>query len=316
MHGFFAKLDKALVTIVPLLYLGGLMFGTATYFTGLTLDFGIPVGFGLAFAIEMHAFLQQRRVRIAYAAWTRAKTEDDKELLAKRLRVDVGALFLCMAFQAYNSTAFWALVLHPHTQSDWAQVALRGVILPFLFLLTGLLEKVSLDAIDILEDAVGTMLLDSQKATVQQWKSRLKAAKKQGINLTHVLVTLLEDAGDAESAKRIKTIDAGLTRTDGVRAQTPRPNDGNLYSSSGQKYSGATAVGSDYQVSTRRLAALPTGRLPRRVVKKTPQERVFDYLNRHPDASLSDLEIKAQVTRETAVKYRQQWLSERSERAE
>src|SRR5258706_7115696 len=40
-----------------------------SYFAGVTLDAGLAVGVALALAVELHSFLEQRRVRAAAAAW-------------------------------------------------------------------------------------------------------------------------------------------------------------------------------------------------------------------------------------------------------
>jgi hypothetical protein len=68
MHRLLERLDGAASTIVPLAYLTGLLLGTMSYFAGVTLDAGLAVGVALALAVELHSFLEQRRVRAAAAA--------------------------------------------------------------------------------------------------------------------------------------------------------------------------------------------------------------------------------------------------------
>ena len=68
MHRLLERLDGAASTIVPLAYLAGLLLGAMSYFAGVTLDAGLAVGVALALAVELHSFLEQRRVRAAAVA--------------------------------------------------------------------------------------------------------------------------------------------------------------------------------------------------------------------------------------------------------
>jgi len=106
MHRLLERLDGAASTIVPLAYLTGLLLGTMSYFTGVTLDAGLAVGVALALGAELHAFLEQRRCRSLWAAYNRASDLDVRERLAGQLKAHIAILAALVMFSAVNATAF------------------------------------------------------------------------------------------------------------------------------------------------------------------------------------------------------------------
>ena len=217
MHRLLEKLDGLMSTLVPLLYLAGLAAGTLAYFSGLKLGFALTVGVCLAIAAEVHSFLQQRRVRALWAMFTRRTLDDEtRESLERQLWVQGGILAGLVAFSAYNATAFVASTWTPAPGflPAWLQIGIRGLVVPVLFLLTGFLSPLSVDAGAILASASRDMLHHTIKTTVKQWRQRIKRARKRNLNLAPVAVALMLDAGDMEGARRVHMIDAGLARAE------------------------------------------------------------------------------------------------------
>src|SRR5262249_39597445 len=113
MYRTLQRLDASAATIVPLLYLAGLALGTAAYFSGVTLDAQLSVGWALAFAAGLHAFLQQRRCRALYGRWRRATDEAARAAQGRAFRDATLILAVLMAFSAFNAINFAAATWHP-----------------------------------------------------------------------------------------------------------------------------------------------------------------------------------------------------------
>ncbi len=220
MHRLLERLDRSFTTLVPLTYLVGLFLGTAAYFSGLVLDAGVAVGIALAFAVEVHSFLQQRRVRLLWQQLTRTLDDEAKRAaLVTQLKLQMAILVGLVAFSIGNGIAFWASIAHPSDAGSWAQVVLRGVMVPVLFLATGALAPVSSDAASLLSQAADDMLYSTVKVTVRQWKKRVRKARKAGVDLAPLAIALMLDAGETDHARRIQLIADGL-----VRAELGGPN--------------------------------------------------------------------------------------------
>src|SRR5262249_17256417 len=151
------RLDSAASTIVPLAYLGGMMLGTAAYFSGLILSAGLAVGLSLALAVELHGFLEQRRVRALWATYHRT-TEDTiaRYDVLSQLRAHVLILSALVLFQAYNSLEFLSATWRPTTSTYVPvplQLMIRALVLPAAFLVSGALSPLTVDARDELTKA-------------------------------------------------------------------------------------------------------------------------------------------------------------------
>lgn len=222
MHRFLERLDSAASTIVPVAYLTGLLLGTMAYFAGVTLDAGLAVGVALALAAELHSFLEQRRCRALWAACNRASDDDVRERLAGQLRTHIIILAALVTFSAVNATAFAAETWHPAPGflPVWLQIGIRGAVVPVLFLLTGALSPLTVNASDELAAASRHMLHRTIRATVKQWNARIERARKRGVDLAPVAVSLMLDAGDLDGARRVQLIAEGLSVAE-TGASTP-----------------------------------------------------------------------------------------------
>lgn len=219
MHKLLERLDDSASTFVPVVYLVALSLGTAAYFSGVILDAGAAVGITLALAAEVHAFLEQRRVRASFAAWRiasqNAATGADRQPwhADAQLRLHGGILLALVAFSTYNSIAFTAATWRPSAGflPPWLQIAVRGAVIPAFFLLTGALSPLHVDAGETLARAASDMLHTALKATTRQWRSRIKRARKDGLDLAPVAVALMLDAGNDAGARRVQLIADGLS---------------------------------------------------------------------------------------------------------
>jgi len=104
---------------------------------------------------------------------------------------------------------------------SWLQIGLRGAVVPVLFLLTGALSPLTVNASDELAAASRHMLHRTIRATVRQWNHRIERARKHGVDLAPVAVSLMMDAGDADGAHRVQLIAEGLNVAESGRANIP-----------------------------------------------------------------------------------------------
>ena len=217
MHRILERLDGAASTIVPLAYLAGMMVGTAAYFSGLVLDAGTAVGISLAVAIELHGFLEQRRMRALWNAYTRMPESEERDRLGGQLRAHVAILAGLVLFQAYNSLQFLSATWRPSPGivPEPVQLVIRALVLPAAFLLSGALSPLTVEASDELRHASRQMLHRTLRATLRQWSKRIDTASRAGHDLAPVAVSLMLDAGDADGARRITLIADGLNTAEG-----------------------------------------------------------------------------------------------------
>lgn len=227
MHRLLERLDAGAATLVPLLYLAGLMLGTMAYFTDERLGMGLAVGTALAFAAELHSFLQQRRCRALWGQLTRTQDADARERIRGQFLANLAILAALVLFSAFNSIAFVASTWTPAPGwlPGWVQIGIRGAIIPAFFLLAGFLSPLNADAGALLASASHAMLHKAIHATVKQWRRRINRAQRRGLDLAPVAVSLMLDAGDAEGARRIAMIADGLAAAEaGAPAQLDAPS--------------------------------------------------------------------------------------------
>lgn len=292
MHRILERIDGAASTIVPLLYLGGLMLATVAYFSGISLNFGAAVGVALAAACELHSFLQQRRFRASWSAFRRSAHDDSRRgALLTDLRTQGAVLGVLLAFSTFCSVSFTAETWHPTDGALPAavQIGLRGSIIPTLFFLAGFLVPLSLDAGEVLQRASGDMLHKTVKAVTAQWNVRIDQAKREGRDLAAVAVALMIDSGDQDGARRIQLISDGLAGT----AQPLRLIEPETQLTS----SNETALELDAPVIE--LASI-----------ESAEARVYAVLRSRPKASIKTIASMADVAESTASKYRRLYFQQ------
>jgi hypothetical protein len=187
-------------------------------------DFDVAVGVCLAVAAECHAYLTQRRMRMARAHLNRATVRDDAygqlETLYARQR---NILIALIAFSTYNSIQFVASTWAPTGWlPGWLQILVRGAIVPGLFYLAGELIPLITEPGDVLAHASREMTFAAVRTVSRQWGKRLRRARRRNLDLAPIAVTLLHDAGDMPGASRIRLIAEGLTAAEEGRMPLPQ----------------------------------------------------------------------------------------------
>ncbi len=322
----FDHVDNVLSAIVPLLYLIGLAAGTLAYFSGLIVDFNVAVGVCLAVAAECHSYLVQRRMRMARARLNRVKVSDEAyaQLEAQYTR-QRNILIVLLLFSVYNSVQF---VASTWTPTGWLpgplQILVRGAIVPGLFYLAGELTPLLIEPADVLAVASRDMTFAAVRTMTQQWRRRLRRARKRNLDLAPIAVTLLHDAGDFPGAERIRRIAEGLSAAEKgrlpllaiqtpperpIEPSSPPPDDGGTPSASMQPQ-GETDGPDEHEEY--KVLTLPAAEERDLVTasKRTPKQRVYDYLERHPRASVRTIERRCGVSGSTASKHWNTWRAE------
>jgi hypothetical protein len=305
MHRLLERLDGAASTIVPLLYLLGLMLGTMAYFTGVHIGFGLAVGTALAFAAEMHSFLALRRVRAIWGQVNRTPESDlRREELVGQLRANVVILGLLIAFSTYNSVAFVSETFHPAPGflPAPAQIAIRGSVVPALFLLASFLSPLSADASVLLKSASHAMLHRTIRRALKQWNQRIDRAWQSGHDLAPIAVALMNDAGDTDGARRITLIAEGLDEVEGKHAPAQIPASV-VVEEAAPLSRPPTGPGTPRKASASKRSRPGTERLhPVRIVGSA-EERIRALVARYPTISVRTLAKRAGVSESTASKH-------------
>jgi hypothetical protein len=321
MHRLLERIDGAAATLVPLAYLAGMLIGTAAYFSGVVLEAGVAVGLALAFAVEVHGFLAQRRMRATWGQLARLSRDDpERERLTAQLRANVVVLAALILLSMYNGAAFlshtWPIV--PGFLPAGVQIAIRAVVLPVLFLASGFLTPLYTSAGDVLEAASREMLHRTVRATLKQWRQRIDQAQRASLDLAPVAVALMEDAGDTDGARRIRLIAAGLAAAEQGGPQAPvriapatrfpvaltgteTPTEGE-----GSKPT-RPPTGPGSPAHARRRPASKRRGLGRspilRLAPEGPEQRIRTVLADTPDVSIRQLAKRAETSQSAASKW-------------
>lgn len=193
-----------------------MLLGTAAYFSGLVLDAGVAVGVALACAVELHGFLEQRRVRALWGAYNRTPDGETRDRAFAELRAHAVILGALVLFQAYNSLQFLGATWKPSPGLVPAplQLIIRALVLPAAFLVSGALSPLTVDAGDELRHAARAILHRTLRATLRQWKTRIDRAARSQRDLAPIAVSLMLDAGDTDGARRINFISERLNASE------------------------------------------------------------------------------------------------------
>lgn len=195
------RIDKLGASLLPILYLFAAIIATGWYFTdgrSTGLVGIVAVGQMMAWATELHSFLTQRRVVIAYRLRQKGREND----FSTQFRV----LCALVAFQMFTSIGYTAATWH----GAWWEIAIRGAAIPVLFLLSGLAVPIDLDVGEMLQRKQYQMTVNTANVVTRQQARRLRNLGKSDRNLAPVLVAMLNQEGDNEAAERIRNIDQAL----------------------------------------------------------------------------------------------------------
>ncbi len=243
--------------LVPLFYLLGLIIGTAYYFTdgaGNLGKFLFYVGGCLAVATELHSFLLQRRILVAWNNKRKAMTAPEEEEANRDLWMYGAWLTVLLSFQVFTSIMYRAASWHPDTTflPAGVQIIISGAVIPLFFFGVSFLSNVVTDPKDVQEETQRTTAMQSAlagqwvalralKAARKSFEYRLKAAEKSHADLTGLAVSMQRRFADDDGAQTLMAIDSELREVEG---QGPR------------KYAGVW-VDPDAQAKAQRIATPP-----------------------------------------------------------
>jgi hypothetical protein len=224
MTRVFQWLDEAFSLLVPLAYLVGLVGGSVAYFGGYAPSAAGAGGTALGFAVEVHSWLQQRRVRSLYASLARLPAKDQRRAAVEGQLKGQRAMLLALAlFSVWNANLFLAGIWHPAATAVpvWLQFLVRGCVVPGLFLLTGFLSPLSADPVHVLTTASHQDLHALLKAHRADMKQRITPLRREDGDLTPVVVAYAADLGELDVARRLRLITQGIAEAEGARG-SPR----------------------------------------------------------------------------------------------
>lgn len=241
--------------LVPVCYMLGLIVGTAYYFTDGAGDLGkyaLSIGACLAVATELHSFLLQRRILVAWTQKRKAYDSATEDEANRDLWMYGGWLFALLAFQIFTAIMYRAASWHP---SDtllpvMVQVIIAGAVIPIFFFGVGFLAKIVMDPADVQEQTKNETAMKSAvvgqrvanralQAATRSFDYRLRQAEKSHADLTGLAVAMQRRFEDNDGAHTLMVIDNELRSVEG---QKPRP-----YATVWKNPDAAAAAGGDHE---------------------------------------------------------------------
>jgi len=236
MDGFLQRIEGAAKQIVPICYMLGLIVGTMYYFTDGAGDLGkylFAVGGCLAVATELHSFLLQRRLLLAWTKRRKADNPADEDEALRDIRMYGGWLAALLAFQVFTSIMYRASSWHPDTTflPAWVQIIISGAVIPIFFFGVSFLANVVTDPKDVQEETQRTTAMQSAqagqwvalralKAARRSFEYRLRKAEKAHADLTGLAVSMQRRFADDDGAQTLIAIDKELREVEGESPRT------------------------------------------------------------------------------------------------
>ncbi len=222
--------------LVPLCYMLGLIVGTAYYFTdgaGNLGKYALYVGVALAIATELHSFLLQRRILVAWTQLRKAHDAASEDEAKRDLWMYGGWLVALLGFQIFTAIMYRASSWHPDTSLLPAvpQILIAGAVIPLFFFGVGFLAKVVTDPQDVQDETQRTTAMKSARAgqrvalraldaSTRSFDYRLRQAEKQHADLTGLAVSMQRRFKDDEGAHTLMVIDHELRQVEGQEPRT------------------------------------------------------------------------------------------------
>lgn len=325
-----SRLTKFLSWMVRILYVVGLSLSFFAFFGGSVQGIAenkfivLGVAASLSVALIVHELLiQERLVALIYKYFRKGA---DKKAIGAELKLYASCFGALAVFDAYCGFEFRAGASGLFQAQGLVQFLIQSFAIVLLYSLSSLLVPHDADAAGMLNRSSLEMLMSTTKATVKQWTTRLSRGAKSGLNLAGATATLMEDAGEMDSARRVRLMDGELAKLEGgVNTQAGSPTDRYVYNEKTKMYEPRVQA-----TRATKASVLDSGnglvngqendksnepklkliRKPRVNRKKSEKERVFEQLNKNPELKLEPLMALAKVSKGTAVKYRNQWLDE------
>ena len=233
MEKMLERIEGAARFLVPLAYMVGLIGGTMFYFTdgaGNLSRFLLDVGAALAIAVELHSFLTQRRVLVAWTQVRKAHDPASEDEAWRDLKLYGGWLAALLTFQIFTSVMYRSALYHPVDLGSWLQTGLSGAVIPLFFFGVAFLANVVVDPADVQEETKRSTAMKSAKAG--QWVAdralkaatrsftwRLRQAEKAHADLTGLAVSMQRRFGDDDGAQTLMVIDSELRQVEGLASR-------------------------------------------------------------------------------------------------
>ena len=336
---FLDWLDEAAARLIRVAYLLAGVTAVAVYFGAGHLPPSVEsalngiLPWALSFAVETHTYITARRVR---AAW--------QEKQAGALKVNLAVLAGLLAFSAWNQLNYlYETWTPPHTAlalPGWLAYVVRALVVPGAFMAAAFLAPLAQPVAAQIEAEARNVLADVFRIARRQRKTMLKAAQREGRDMTGALVELVPDPElrriIAHAYGAIGSPVAGSITHDGQLALVESPLT-RAQESTGAGYAASTVdAPGDEPTPAQTLAELPakppTGpgsptSAPRRASKRTrrgnggrpailkltpppAEERIRALIIAEPNVSIRQLAKRAGTSESTASKWRRVITSE------
>src|SRR5665213_1332898 len=169
MEKTMERMEGVARQVVPLCYMLGLIVGTWYYFTdggGDLKKYALSIGGCLAIATELHSFLLQRRILVAWMQKRKAHDSATEDEANRDLWMYGGWLFALLSFQIFTAIMYRAASWHPSTALLPAepQILIAGAVIPIFFFGVGFLAKIVVDPADVQEETKNETAMKSAKA--------------------------------------------------------------------------------------------------------------------------------------------------------
>jgi hypothetical protein len=201
---FLDWLDEAAAGLIRIAYLLAGITAVAVYFGAGHLPAAIEdtlngiLPWALAFAVETHCYISARRVRVAWQdgqASTPGSIE--RERATRAMRVNLAILTGLLAFSAWNQLNYLYDTWTPPTTAlalpGWLAYVVRALVVPGAFMAAAFLAPLAEPITAQLEAEARATLADVFKIARKQRRKMLRAAEKDGRDMTGALVELVPD---------------------------------------------------------------------------------------------------------------------------
>jgi hypothetical protein len=232
MDKVFERFEGFAKQIVPVCYMLGLIVGTVYYFTdgaGNLGQFLFYVGGCLAVATELHSFLLQRRILVAWTKLRKATDAATEEEAKRDLWMYGGWLVALLSFQMFTSIMYRAASWHPSSTflPTGVQIFISGAIIPLFFFGVSFLASVVTDPKDVQEETQRATAMKSARAgqrvahraldaATKSFDYRLRQAEKAHADLTGLAVSMQRRFQDDDGAHTLMVIDNELRQVEGL----------------------------------------------------------------------------------------------------
>lgn len=315
MRNVLRGTDSVFTTLVRLAYISAGLIGWFAFFTHRTVNdptVGFWLGASLAVAVGIHEFLQQVRTYMGWRKLQRTNlSPEERDRTKFGFLVNLGFTVILLGCGGFM---YWNNFVGGDGLPLWATGLIEAVIVPLFGIAATFLLDVEDDPGLLLKKQEHSMLLKLVNMTQKQWDARVQNAVQNGHNLAPIAIALMDDSGDADGARRVRIIEEGLKATENGVFKS-----GKLYVAPSLKSRVFGADSLNTQIEHPRTVQNDTSsgvqneqRKPRKVIHIAPSKRAERYVQKYPNASVSEVMKGARVSRGTAYNAIEAFKNERT----